>query len=274
MKLSRTKEYNFGWLVFVGLVDVTFLLVLFLLLSSNFILQPGIAVSLPFSRFSLGPQINQQIISITGGSAPTIYFRDQKITLDQLGPLLDAAKREGRSIIIFLTISLIAHALCFYVFQIVYPPTVALLPPPARVSVIAPDSEEGRTLLRWIDAEDPALAFTTQRPPEARLRALPAVEHIPSYRAAEPALKEVPPLALDLRIPSAQPLGAVPFVHREAAPAFGPAATSVSFSKELDTFGTPTLPKPSFAASNDEPPQTVRFRVAVSGNGEIRYSFP
>src|SRR5881396_3410405 len=95
MKLSRTKEYNFGWLVFVA-----FLLVLFLLLSSNFILQPGIAVSLPFSRFSLGPQINQQIISITGGSAPTIYFRDQKITLGQLGPLLDAAKREGRSIII------------------------------------------------------------------------------------------------------------------------------------------------------------------------------
>src|SRR6266568_1496940 len=82
MKLSRTKEYNFGWLVFVGLVDVAFLLVLFLLLSSNFILQPGIAVSLPFSRFSLGPQINQQI------------------TLGQLGPLLDAAKREGRSIII------------------------------------------------------------------------------------------------------------------------------------------------------------------------------
>ena len=100
MKLSRTKEYNFGWLVYVGLVDVAFLLVFFLLLSSNFILQSGIAVSLPFSRFTLGPQINQQIISITGGSAPTIYFRDQKITLDQLGPSLDAAKREGRSIII------------------------------------------------------------------------------------------------------------------------------------------------------------------------------
>ena len=183
-------------------------------------------------------------------------------------------RRRKIAIIAFLTTSLIAHALCFYVFQIVYPPTVALLPPPARVSVIAPDSEEGRTLLRWIDAEDPALAFTTQRPPEARLRALPAVEHIPSYRAAEPALKEVPPLALDLRIPSAQPPGAVPFIHREAAPALGPAATAVSFSKELDALGNPTLPKPSFAASNDESPQTVRFRVAVSSDGVIRYCFP
>jgi biopolymer transport protein ExbD len=100
MKLSRTKEYNFGWIVFLGVVDVTFLLIFFLLLSSNFILQPGISISMPFSRFTLGPQTNQQIVSITGGAVPTIYFREQKVTIEQLGPLLDAAKREGRSIII------------------------------------------------------------------------------------------------------------------------------------------------------------------------------
>ena len=45
MKLSRTKEYNFGWLVLLGLVDIAFLLIFFLLLSSNFILQQGISVS-------------------------------------------------------------------------------------------------------------------------------------------------------------------------------------------------------------------------------------
>jgi len=100
MKLSRTKEYNFGWLVVFPLLDVVFLLLLFLLLSPNFILQPGISVSMPFSRFTLGPQINPQIISITGGAVPAIYFRDQKITLEQLGPLLDEARAEGRSIII------------------------------------------------------------------------------------------------------------------------------------------------------------------------------
>ncbi|HEY4284977.1 MAG TPA: biopolymer transporter ExbD [Chthoniobacterales bacterium] len=100
MKLTRTKDYNFGWLVLFPLVDVVFLAMFFLLISSNFLLQPGISLSLPFSRFSLGPQINQQIISITGGAAPAIYFRDQKVSLEQLGPLLDAAKRENRSIII------------------------------------------------------------------------------------------------------------------------------------------------------------------------------
>ncbi len=100
MKLHRTKDFHFGWLGLISLLDITFLLIFFLLLSSNFILQPGISISLPLSRFTLGPQINPQIISITGGPAPAVYFRDQKVSLDQLGPLLDAAKKEGRPVII------------------------------------------------------------------------------------------------------------------------------------------------------------------------------
>jgi len=100
MNLQRTINFNFAWLVLVALVDVAFLLVFFLLLSSNFILQQGISVSMPFSRFTLGPQTSRQIISITGGAVPAIYFQDQRVTMEQLGPLLDAAKRRDESIII------------------------------------------------------------------------------------------------------------------------------------------------------------------------------
>jgi biopolymer transport protein ExbD len=100
VKLARTKEYHFGWLGVVAILDVVFLLIFFLLLSSNFILQPGISVSLPVSKFILAPQVNPQIISITGGAAPAIYFRDQRVALEQLGPLLDEAKKENRTIII------------------------------------------------------------------------------------------------------------------------------------------------------------------------------
>ena len=100
MKLSRTTNYNFGWVVLIALVDVAFLLVFFLLLSSNFILQQGISISMPFSRFTLGPQTSHQIISISGGAVPAIYFQDQRVTMEQLGPLLEAAKRNDQSIII------------------------------------------------------------------------------------------------------------------------------------------------------------------------------
>jgi hypothetical protein len=186
----------------------------------------------------------------------------------------DSPRGEKLAITIFLAISLVAHALCFYIFQIVYPPTIALLPPPARVTLITPASEEGRTLLRWIDAEDPALAFTTHRPQETKLRALPKVEHVPSYSAIEPTLKKIPPLQRDLRIPSGQPPGAVQFLHQKNAPPVSVVKTSVSFSNELKAFGAPILPEPAFIASNEEMPETIRFRVAVSKLGEVRYCFP
>src|SRR5881398_3160320 len=100
MKLERTINYDFGWLVLVALLNVAFLLVFFLLLSSNFILQQGISISMPFSRFTLGPQTSHQIISISGGAVPAIYFQDQRVTMEQLGPLLDVAKRKDQAIII------------------------------------------------------------------------------------------------------------------------------------------------------------------------------
>jgi biopolymer transport protein ExbD len=100
MKLARTSSISFGWLYVFPLLDVVFLLIFFFLLSSSFVLQPGIAVTVPFSRFTLAPQPNQQIISITGGPNPAIYLRDQKVTLAQLGAALDVTKREGRSIVI------------------------------------------------------------------------------------------------------------------------------------------------------------------------------
>src|SRR5437867_3811267 len=192
-------------------------------------------------------------------------------------PLLfswDSPRRRSAMLAAFLVLSLMAHALCFYVFQIVYSTPVALLPPPARVTFMAPDSEEGRTLLRWIDAEDPAVAFTTQSAPGARLGALPNTEHVPSYSAIQPILKELPPLRPDLRIPSSQPPSAVRSVVRKAASAKGTAKTYISFSKELDQFGPPMLPQSSFATYTEDTPETLRFRIAVNKFGEIRYCFP
>src|ERR1700746_1791702 len=192
-------------------------------------------------------------------------------------PLLfswDSPRGEKLAITIFLALSLVAHALCFYIFQIVYPPTVTLLPPPARVALITPASEEGRTLLRWIDAEDPAVAFTTHRPPEARRRALPKVEHIPSYHGMEPTLKELRPFEVDSRAPDSQPAGPVPFMRQQSAPAARPVPTFVSFSSELEGLGIATLPPIKFDASTGETPEAIRFRVAVSRLGEIRFCFP
>ena len=56
-------------------------------------------------------------------------------------PLLfswEQPQQRKAAITAFLMASLIAHVLCFYVFQIVYPPTVALLRGPERMTRIPP----------------------------------------------------------------------------------------------------------------------------------------
>src|SRR5947208_5649398 len=101
-------------------------------------------------------------------------------------------RRRASALIVFLIASITLHAACFYIFQIVYPPTVALLPAPARLNVISPDDADSLALLRWVEAEDPALASTTQRPADYRPIALPRLEHIPSYAQHQPTLATIP----------------------------------------------------------------------------------
>jgi outer membrane biosynthesis protein TonB len=173
----------------------------------------------------------------------------------------------------FLFGSLVVHALGFYLFQIVYPPAVALLPPPGRVSLIAPSSDEGRLLLGWLEAEDPALASTTQPLPDGKSLVMPTIQHAPSYLTRQPALKELPPAPPPLHIPSARPPAPVepPATRTERTPKV--AATMIRFSPELEMRGAAQLPELKFNASSLESPQVAGFRIAVDGKGAVRHCF-
>jgi hypothetical protein len=201
-------------------------------------------------------------------STPASTAADPLLLFNWEGP-----RPRRRAIVAFLGASVLLHAFCFYLFQIVYAPGVVLLPPPARVSLITADSEEGRTLLRWVDAEDPALASATQRLPEAK-PGLPKVQHIPSYVATEPKLKHAPPLLLETRAPSSQPPGPAPILHRPFHMEFGSMPTRISFSEELKGSGAPSVPPLHFTASTAESPQAIRFRIGLSRQGDVRYCFP
>jgi hypothetical protein len=189
--------------------------------------------------------------------------------------LFNWAPPKGKKLLLigFLALSFLLHAVGFYLFKIIYPPAVTVLPPPARINLIAANSEEGRTLLRWIDAEDPALASATLRPAETRSRALPKIEHVPSYMTEEPKLKGQPPLNLLPPAPSSQPPGPapVPGVSIDTTPVKVP--TRVAFSEELGRLGAAALPITQFTGATREPPENVRFRIAVNQQGEVRYCF-
>ena len=185
----------------------------------------------------------------------------------------DQPHRRRLAITGFLIASVVVHALCFYAFQIVYPPAVALLPPPGRVTMIAPNTEEGRVLLRWLEAEDPALASTTQPAADRKSLAMPTMQHAPSYLMRQPALRDMPPSPPDPAVPSAQPPGAVGPLRAPIKVMAKSAPTTVRASPELETIGAIHNPEMKFTASGHESPQAAQFRVAVDENGSVRYCF-
>lgn len=179
-------------------------------------------------------------------------------------------RRRKLAIFGFIGASLGLHALCFYLFQVIYPPAISLLPPPARVSVIAPTSAEARTFLNWLNAEDPALASETQRPANAPEYQLPKLDHVPSYMTVAPQLKELPPQKVERPEPSAMPPGPVEMKTASPPPPPVVAPSTIRFSGALRERAF-TLPALSFHASSREAPQTARFRIAVDDGGIIRY---
>jgi len=100
MKLSRTVHFNPALVAIVPLVTVVFLVLMFFVLSSRFVLQPGITASLPYSPFVLGPQHNPQILTITAIPVPTIYFRDQKLSLSELAGALSHQRSKDRTLVV------------------------------------------------------------------------------------------------------------------------------------------------------------------------------
>ena len=105
MKLHTRLQYLKGPLDMTPMMDVILLLLIFFMLSSSFILQPGIKVELPQSRYGPGAQANRLIVSLVPDpqkTEPLIFFNDQLMTSEQLQAALKAAAagRPSQSLVI------------------------------------------------------------------------------------------------------------------------------------------------------------------------------
>ena len=100
MKLSRTVKFHPALFGLIPIINVLFLVVLFFSVSSRFVVQPGIGVTLPFSSWTLGPQKDPQILTITGGAAPAIFFRDRRWDITDLRAALSAPDLKDHTLIV------------------------------------------------------------------------------------------------------------------------------------------------------------------------------
>lgn len=100
MKLQRSFRLR-GWLpVLTGAMAVVLLLVFFIILSTSFLLQPGIAVELPASRFLQPAMQDPLVVAVTGGTGAAVWFEDREIEPAQLGARLEARRAATRQVVI------------------------------------------------------------------------------------------------------------------------------------------------------------------------------
>ena len=100
MKLHRTAKYNPELFNLIPLINVLFLALAFATLGNSFVVQPGLSIVLPVSSFVLSQQRHPQIVSITAGALPTLYFQDKKVELSDLEERLSRSEVKDRSLII------------------------------------------------------------------------------------------------------------------------------------------------------------------------------
>ncbi len=76
------------------------ILIFFLLLSTTFLVQPGVAVSVPESPFVLSPQRNPRIVSVTAPPLSAIFFENEETSIPLLRERLKNLRGRTQTIIV------------------------------------------------------------------------------------------------------------------------------------------------------------------------------
>ena len=95
---KREKRPGLGTIDIAPLIDIVFLLLIFFMLTSTFISQPGIEVNLPKAVTSEVLDKRNLIITIT--SENVIYLDKEIVTVRELEAKLSKAYSEGKSLLI------------------------------------------------------------------------------------------------------------------------------------------------------------------------------
>ncbi len=94
MKLESTLNDRPGLMHIAPLLDVVMLLLIFFLLNSNFVTRSGIEVRPPFSRSTIESIPDGDIITVSAGSSPRIFYNDEEVTLETLKEKLETTLKE------------------------------------------------------------------------------------------------------------------------------------------------------------------------------------
>jgi len=98
VKFKRRLSLEKGQLDIAPLIDVIFLLLIFFMLTSSFIFQPGIKINLPKALTSEVIHRENLIIVIT--DKDSLHINDRLIDGEELSSRLEIARKEAKPILI------------------------------------------------------------------------------------------------------------------------------------------------------------------------------
>ncbi len=97
-RLKRRTEIKKGQLDMAPLIDVVFQLLIFFMLTSNFVLQPGISVSLPKAISSEVIRSENLVVTLTGQDL--LFLNGEPVTITDLTPKIRDAAQENKTVLL------------------------------------------------------------------------------------------------------------------------------------------------------------------------------
>lgn len=98
MKFKRKVFIEQGRLDITPLIDVVFLLLIFFMLTSSFIFQPGIRVNLP--RAVTSEVLHKDLLVVAVTSANEIFINERPVNMEELVSRINIAASEGQPLLI------------------------------------------------------------------------------------------------------------------------------------------------------------------------------
>ncbi|MEO8353894.1 MAG: energy transducer TonB [Chthoniobacteraceae bacterium] len=181
--------------------------------------------------------------------------------------------RQRRALAWFIGLSLLAHIATFFLFQVVYPERATIPAPAPSLSILDASRPDHQTLLRLIEAEDPAPAAATHAVVPPQLLDVPyrpsyATPRTPPRNVVEPQTAAGYPPALD---PVALIREITPGSNTTPAPA-SPVPSQVRFRGALADRKRRHQPALSIRTERKEL-QPATFLIGVQATGEVTYAF-
>jgi biopolymer transport protein ExbD len=116
VKFKRHHKLTSGQLDMAPLIDIVLQLLIYFMLTSSFIMQPGLKIKLPEAKTTEQGAPSPILVSVTQNNQ--VFFKDRQVTIPELEGLLAAEGKKGKFALVVKGDQTASHGLVVKVLDI------------------------------------------------------------------------------------------------------------------------------------------------------------